>query len=93
MSKMLPLHRVSEALGFATEDELTTLLRLLPGLPFQTKKGVIFADPDLLADCLADRGVVVPGDLVATNPDDGEDVEDDEEGQDDEDGAQTRRRR
>ena len=92
MSKMIPLHRVAEELGYESEVELSVILRLVPGLPFETRRGVIYADPDLLADGLADRGVIIPAELVATNPDD-DDGENDTVDEEEEDDAPRRRRR
>lgn len=96
MSKPLPLHRVADILGYASENELTTILRLVPGLPYETRRGVVYADPDELSDALADRGVVIPADLVTVpdereNPGD-EDVVDDEDDEDEDDAPPRRRR-
>lgn len=91
MSKPIPLHRVADLLGYATENELSTILRLVPGLPYETRRGVVYADPDALSDALADRGVVIPAELV-TVPDERDNPDEDDEDQDDDDVAPRRRR-
>lgn len=96
MSKPLPLHRVADILGYASENELTTLLRLVPGLPYFTKRGLVVADPEELANALADRGVVVPSDLMTVPDDRNNPAEDDDEAEEDDDEGEAdapRRRR
>lgn len=93
MSKLLPLHKVAKILGFQNEGELLLILRLTPNLPYVTRKGVVMADPDELADAMARHGIAVPGDFSPGEEDDGD--QDEHEGDDDDeaDDAPVRRSR
>lgn len=97
MNHSTPLHLAAKQLGFTSETDLAVVLRYVPGLPFQIRRGHVYTNTRAMAIELINRGFAVnevspdwDSDSADANE---EEAQEDSRTGDDDDSGQPRRRR